>query len=316
MKPDFSEVHPELRAGINKIPQFTFTAWNVGLLRLLMKLQPVPKAPDDLLIENVSIPTLDNKAKIRLRVYKPRSNYSVTPVLLWIHGGGYIIGNPEMDESRCIRYVRELGIVVVSVDYRLAPKYPFPAPLDDCYSALNWVYSHAAQLNIDPNRIAVGGESAGAGLAASLVQIAVDRQAIKPIFQLLIYPMLDDRTVIRADSTIKTHINWNRDSNRLGWKSYLSNMPGTANLPAYAVPSRRLTLAGLPPAWIGVGTLDLFYQEDIAYAQQLRADGVECEIVEVAGAFHGFDREDLPQVIQDFRKSQAAALKRCLFPAG
>src|SRR4051812_32047850 len=119
MKANIAEVHPELQATVNKIPQFTFAPWNLWLLRILMKLQPVPKASEDLTIEDIFVPVADSKTKIRLRIYRPKSTASITPVLLWIHGGGFIIGNPEMDDGRCIQFVSELGIVVVSVDYRL-----------------------------------------------------------------------------------------------------------------------------------------------------------------------------------------------------
>ena len=312
MKANMSEVHPELQAGINKIPQFTFARWNLWLLRGLLNLLPAPKLPESLTIEDVFVPVADSQTKIRLRVYRPKATSSMTPVLLWMHGGGYIIGKPEMDDGRCIQFVQELGIVVVSVDYRLAPKYPFPTPLEDTYTALKWVYAQAKQLGIDPARMAIGGESAGAGLAAALAQLALDRNEIKLIFQLLVYPMLDDKTVIRTDLANKVHINWTLNSNRFGWESYLGNKPGTSDLPAYAVPSRRSNLSGLPPAWIGVGTLDLFHDEDVAYAQKLKDDGVECELVIIPGGFHGFDTDVSPQVVQDFRKSQIAALKRYL----
>lgn len=314
MKAQVSDVHPDLQASVKKIPQFTFAAWNSWLLQVLMKVQPTPKTPDDLTIENIFIPSREGDTKIRLRIYRHKAVRSVAPVLLWIHGGGYIIGNPEIDESRCIQFVREAGIVVVSVDYRLAPKYPFPTPLEDTYTALKWVHSQAVQLGIDPTRIAIGGASAGAGLAASLVQMAVDRHEVKPIFQLLVYPMLDDRTVTRTDLVKSTHLTWNQKSNRFGWESYLGAKAGGASLPDYAAASRRTNLSGLPPAWIGVGTLDLFHDEDVAYAQRLKADGVACELVVIPGAYHGFDIDRVPQVVYEFSKSQVAALKRYLFP--
>ena len=118
--------------------------------------------------------------------------------MLWLHGGGYVMGKPEQDDTRCIQFVRELGLTVVSVDYRLAPQYPFPAALDDSYTALLWMASHAQDLGIDPARIALAGASAGGGLAAALAQLAHDRQEVRPAFQLLIFPMLDDRTVTRG----------------------------------------------------------------------------------------------------------------------
>lgn len=285
------------------------------MLRLLTRFTPVPKAPQNIRIENVSIALPDSASPMRLRIYRPKSSDSPVPILLWLHGGGYIIGKPEISEAACIEYVRELGIVIVSVDYRLAPDYPFPTPLEDGYTALKWVHTHAAELGIDTARLAIGGESAGAGLAAALVQLACDRKEFKPVFQLLVYPMLDNQTTLRTDLAHNRYLAWDQNSNRYGWASYLGKKTTAADIPPYAVPARREDLAGLPPAWIGVGTLDLFYDEDVTYAQRLKACGVDCELVIVPGAFHGFDVIASPelQVIRDFRTSQIAAMKRHLF---
>ena len=254
------------------------------------------------------------RAKTRLRVYKQKSVIAPAPALLWLHGGGYVMGNPEQDDGSCVQYARELGITVISVAYRCAPKHPFPAGLEDSYAALKWVASHSQQLGVDRERIAIGGASAGGGLAASLAHLAHDRQEVKPVFQLLVYPMLDDRTVLRSETDDSYHIAWNLKSNRFGWESYLGKKCGVEDVPEYSVPSRRKDVSGLPPVWIGVGTADLFYDEDTAYAQRLKECGVKCENYIVSGAFHGFDVFD-PQlpIVQDFRKSQISALKKCLF---
>ncbi|HCK65550.1 MAG TPA: alpha/beta hydrolase [Anaerolineae bacterium] len=314
MKKDFSKIHPQLQQSAKMFPNLTYSKLNVWLINLLSRFMPASKPPQDVSIENVFITGKHDKQKIRLRIYKPKSSNEAMPVLLWIHGGGYILGSPEQDDVSCIQYARELGITVVSVDYRLAPKYPFPAGLEDCYSALKWIVSHAQQLGIDDKRIAVGGGSAGAGLAASLVQYANDQNEIKIIFQLLVYPMLDDRTVLRTDIDDSNNITWNQKSNKFGWESYLGKKCGDENMPEYSVPARRKNLSGLPTTWIGVGTLDIFYDEDMAYAQRLKEAGVECEMCVVSGAFHGFDVFD-PQipVVQEFRKSQITALKNTFF---
>ena len=315
MKDNYSKIHPELQQVAKKSPSITFSKMNIGLFRLLMSLAPTPKNLKDILVENVFITGQDDRTKIRLRIYKPKSIAAPTPVLLWLHGGGYVMGLPEMDDLGCAQYVCELDITIVSVDYRYAPKHPFPAGLEDSYSALKWVESHSQQLGIDAKRIAIGGASAGGGLAAALVQLAHDRQEIKPIFQLLVYPMLDDRTVLRADIDDSNSPAWNQKSNRFGWESYLGKKCGAEDVPAYSVPARREDLSGLPQAWIGVGTVDIFHDEDVAYAQRLKERGIECELYIVPGAFHGFDVFD-PQVpiVQDFRKSQISALKKYLFP--
>jgi acetyl esterase/lipase len=291
-----------------------FTAKNLWLMKNLTRWMPSPNAPEDILVERVFIGGQDARTKLRLLIYRPKIIPAPAPVLVWMHGGGYLIGKPEMDHYCCTACARQLGCVVVSVDYRLAPKHPFPAGLDDCYAALKWTVSHCEALHVDPTRIAIGGRSAGGGLAAALAQLAVDRQEIRPIFQLLVYPMLDDRTVLRPEIDDRLNLTWSQKSNRFGWESYLGTACGAVDVPAYAVPARRADLTGLPPAWIGVGSLDIFHDEDVAYAQRLKECGIECEINVVPGAFHGFDVIDtkLP-LVQDFLGAQIAALRKyCL----
>lgn len=314
MKKDFSKIHPQLQQSAKMFPNLTYSKLNIWLINLLSGLVPASKPPQDVSIENVYIAGKNDKQKIRLRIYKPKSISEAMPVLVWMHGGGYIIGNPKQDDASCIQYAREAGITVVSVDYRLAPKHPFPAGLEDCYSTLKWIVSNAQQLGIDNKRIAVGGGSAGAGLAASLAQFTYDQNEIKLIFQLLVYPMLDDRTVLRTDIDDSNNITWNQKSNQFGWESYLGKKCGDEDMPEYSVAARRKNLSGLPTTWIGVGTLDIFYDEDMAYAQRLKEAGVQCEAYEVFGAFHGFDVFDsqIP-IVQDFKKSQITALKKCFF---
>lgn len=316
MKNDYTKIHPQLQEVARKSPRISFGKKTLWLVNLMVSLMPAPRLAPDVLVENVFIRGQKDQRKIRLRIYKPASATGPTPALLWLHGGGYLIGKPEMNDRGCAEYVRELGLVVVSVAYRRAPRHPFPAALDDSYAALTWLAAHAGQLGIDTARIALGGESAGGGLAAALAQLAHDRQEVKPAFQLLVYPMLDDRTVVRADADDSNNVMWTQKSNRLGWESYLGQACGADDAPAYAVPARRADLSGLPPAWIGVGALDLFHDEDVAYAQRLTASGVACELVVVPGAFHGFDQFDpeLP-IVQAFRQSKLAALRRGLFPA-
>ena len=315
MNHKISKIHPELQQVAGKIPSLSYGNGNIWFFRLLMSLMPPPKTPEDILIENIFITGQDVRTKIRLRIYKPKSVGTPVPVLLWLHGGGYVMGTPEMDDVGCFEYVRELGITIVSVDYRCAPKHPFPAGLEDGYSALKWVESQSQQLGFDAKHIAIGGASAGGGLAAALVQLAHDRREIKPVFQLLVYPMLDDRTVLRAEIDDSNSPAWTQKSNRFGWESYLSKKCGAEEVPVYSVPARREDLSGLPQAWIGVGTLDVFHDEDVGYAQRLKECGIECELYIIPGAFHGFDVFDAQiPIVQDFRKSQMAALKKNLFP--
>ncbi|WP_445169037.1 alpha/beta hydrolase [Mycolicibacterium sp. Dal123E01] len=207
--------------------------------------------------------------------------------LLYIHGGGMVVGSPQSEGMGAAQLARELGVLVVSPDYRLAPEHPFPAGLDDCMSTLNWMRDNADELGIDPMRISVTGSSAGGGLSAAVAQRAHD-EGITLRAQGLVYPMIDDRTALR-DAGGRGKFLWTPESNRFGWTAYLGRPPRMSDAPEYAAPARREDLSGLAPAWVGVGGLDLFYDESVDYAERLRAAGVECELVAVPGMYHGAD---------------------------
>lgn len=194
---------------------------------------------------------------------------------------------------------------VAAVDYRLAPQNPYPAALEDCYTALEWL---SRQPGVDPDRIAIGGASAGGGLTAALALAARDRGRVAPIFQLLVYPMLDDRTGLHLNPNERRYRIWNSAANQLGWRAYL----GSAD-PVGAVPARAEDLSSLPQAWIGVGSLDLFCDEDRRYAARLREAGVDCAVHVVPGAFHGFDAV-LPRraISRKFFDAQCAAVSGAL----
>jgi acetyl esterase/lipase len=199
--------------------------------------------------------------------------------LLWIHGGGTIMGTAVQDDKFCRKLSRVTGVAVAAVEYRVAPEHPYPTPLEDCHAALQWL---ARQSWVDPDRLAVGGASAGGNFAAALAQRAHDRNDIKLAYQLLVYPMLDDRTGANGDGAKR--IMWTEDDNQRAWKWYLNGAD-----PTEAAPARREDLSGLPPTWIGVGTLDLFYPECQDYARRLREAGVPVHEEIVPGAFHAFD---------------------------
>jgi acetyl esterase/lipase len=314
MKPSTAKVHPQLRQAVLDVKGLPISAWTLWLVRLLERFTFRPlEMPADVTAHNARVAGRDG-AKIRVRIYRAVSGLPKAPGLFWIHGGGMVAGRPEMDDSWMLRFVRDTGAVVVSVRYRLAPRHPFPTPLDDCHDVLRWMFAEAGRLGVDAAHVAIGGASAGGGLAASLAQRVHDDGGTQPVLQLLVYPMLDDRTAARRDIDPKAHIGWNNASNAFGWGAYLGQSAGAAHVPAGSVPARREDLSGLPPAWIGVGTIDLFCEEDVAYAERLKAAGVACHLVTVPGAYHAFDfildpAVPRPPIVEQFYRSQVDALR-------
>ncbi|MEV4750222.1 alpha/beta hydrolase [Streptosporangium sp. NPDC049248] len=274
-----------------------------------------PLAPDErVTIEDRTVPGPDGDPDIRLRIYRPAGRREAVPCLYWIHGGGMILGDVEMEDARLNDYVAELGCVIVSVDYRLAPEHPDPAPVEDCYAGLVWTAKNAAELGVDPDRIAVGGISAGGGLAAGTVLLARDRGGPALAFQLLICPMLDDRNTTPSSLEFAEAIVWNRAANLLGWKALLGERAGGDDVSPYAAPARAADLSGLPPAYVDVGELEVFRDECVDYVLRLVRAGVSTEFHLYPGAFHGFDGM-LPQAEISRRASaeRVVALRRALF---
>jgi acetyl esterase/lipase len=267
-------------------------------LRLLRGLDAISgrRPPSDLTVVPLG-------PEVSVRLFQGATISGAAPALLWIHGGGYLFGRAHQDDRLCHDFAATLGITVASVDYRMAPEHPFPVPVDDCHTAFDWLLD---QPGIDTTRVAVGGASAGGGLAAELAIRLRDRGGVTPVLQLLTYPMLDDRTTLPAGMRKRDYRWWGPRSNRFAWTAYL----GDAD-PRAAVPARIEDLSGLAPAWIGIGTSDLFHDEDIAYADRLAAAGVPCEVEEVPGAFHGFDAT-MPRagVSRRFFDSRCAALRK------
>jgi len=248
-----------------------------------------------------------------VRVYVINAATGATrPAILHTHGGGYVSGEAVNGMHDLQELATALDCVIVTVDYRLAPETPFPGSLEDNYAALRWLHANAGELGVDRQRIAVMGESAGGGHAAMLAIAARDRGEVPLVFQSLVYPMLDDRTGSsrRVPAPIGTYI-WTAGSNRFGWESLLGRKPGGNSAPAGAVPSRVNNLAGLPPAFIGVGAIDLFVDEDIEYARRLIAAGVATELNVVPGAFHAFDAiaRDT-SIAKQFTAAKIEALRR------
>src|SRR5579863_432332 len=308
----YSLVDPELLPALKQFPAYELTAEMVRQFRQLPGMQPLP-APAPQPVER-HIPGPPGAPEVRLWIVDSAPLEKGKPLLLHMHGGGFMMTDPML-MPRLQGIATDCHCVVVSVDYRLAPETRYPGALEDNYAALKWVHAHAAELGIDRSRIAVGGESAGGTHAANLAIHARDRNKKDDVpicFQLLIYPSLDDRT----GSTNPTppavgHFMWTPSANRFAWSSLLGVPAGSSKVPAAAVPARVASVAGLPPAWIGVGSIDLFAEEDMEYARRLVHAGVGTELFVVRGAFHGFDLL-VPdaEVSKQFSASWKSALRK------
>jgi acetyl esterase/lipase len=316
------QLDPELRLVVEKLPTDRpldlndIPAARAKMNKMLTAMLATYPAVEGVTSQDRSAPGSQGDPAVRVRVYRPNDQPNKLPALFWIHGGGYVMGDIEQDDRLMRQLVNRIGCVAASVDYRLAPEHPFPAPVEDCYTGLKWLFAHADELGVEPSRIAIGGASGGGGPAAGLALLARDRGEVQVAFQLLIYPMIDDRNVTPASYAITDPRMWNRESNRLGWKAYLGRDGGGADVSPYAAAARAADLTNLPPAYIPVGALDLFVDENIEYAQRLIQAGVPTELHVYPGAFHGFDMlAPSAKVSKQFKADRDDALKRALHAA-
>jgi acetyl esterase/lipase len=303
---------PELATVLASFPPQGLDITQVSLTRKLMdRLAEREKIPAGMPV-SVTDRTIAGPAdapELRVRIYRPAGSNETLPALLWLHGGGYVFGSAQMTDRRQAEMAQSIGCVIVSVDYRLAPEHPFPAALHDAFCALQWLFSDSVALNIDPTRIAVGGASAGGGLATTLARYARDHGENRLVFQLLIYPMLDDRNATPSSHAITDGRVWNRQNNIDAWDAYLAAHRSTP--PDYAVPARADDLRELPPAYLCVGSADLFLDEDIAYAANLHAAGVAVELHVYPGVFHWADNfAPHANIIRRWNRDIDAALQR------
>ena len=307
LDPEVAEVFPHLPPlDLTDIPTARTTMMN-----MLAEAQAGIQRSQNVVYSDHQAPGLNGAPQVRVRLYRPADQSGQLPCLYWIHGGGHVLGQIEQDDLMMEHIVEAVGCAAVSVEWRRPPEHPFPAPMDDCYAGLKWAHANAAELGLDPGRIAVGGASSGGGSAAGLALLARDRGEVPVCFQLLVYPMLDDRNVTPASRAVTEPKVWNRQSNLIGWKSYVGDAVGTDQVSPYAAPTRADSLAGLPPAYLPVGDLDLFIDEDIEYAQRLQQADVPAELHVYPGGIHGFDLlAPASRLAQRFVRDRDEALRR------
>jgi acetyl esterase/lipase len=306
-------VDAELRPMLEMIPTIALTAETLPFIRQRAAAGVVASLPASLVPgEERFVPGPDGAPDVRVLIYRPAPAAAAPrPAILHIHGGGYVMGSPEMNAVDNTEIAAELDAVIVAVDYRLAPETSYPGPVEDCYAALKWLHSNHSELGIAPSRIGISGQSAGGGLAAATALLARDRGEVTLAFQHLIYPMLDDRTCVTAKPHPHTgRFIWTAESNRFGWTSLLGREPGSADVEPYAAPARAQDLTELPPTYISIGSLDLFLDENMDYALRLTRAGVPVELHVYPGAYHGFQMTPDARITRVAQRDSRDALKR------
>jgi acetyl esterase len=288
----------------------TLAASRAVLAQLYAAVGPIPAQ-----VSHHAVTGIDGAPDIAVMIHSPPASPAPRPALFYIHGGGMVLGDAQMREGIDGARALAWNCVIVSVDYRLAPETPFPGPVDDCYAALCWTFDHAAELGIDPARIALMGDSAGGGLAASLALLARDRGGPQACAQVLVYPMLDHRTGGDADpyrNPFTGEFGWTHAFNRFGWSCLRGEYSADDARAGHFSASLATDLSGLPPAAIFVGTLDLFFDEDLDYARRLCVSGVPAELHCYPGAPHGFDLLPGTVVFDQFNTDLTRSVTRLL----
>ena len=282
-------IHPDVRepleqllaaipGGFNSIPDIVQRRATVTQLLAAIEIPPNP----NVISEDRTVPGPEGAPDITVRIYRPVDATGTLPGIYFIHGGGMILGDIDGEDAVATQICERVDAVVVSVEYRLAPEHPYPAPVEDCYAGLVWMARHASELRFDPERLAVYGGSAGGGLTIATSMLARDRGFPALRFQMPIYPMIDDRNETPSSHEITDIGLWDRAGNIEAWKWYL----GDGKADQYAAPARAGDLTGLPPTFIDVGTVDLFRDEDITFAMRLMQAGVPTELHVNPGAYH------------------------------
>jgi len=280
---------PELAAFAEMLPTQDIADVAQARAGLAALIAPLNASVDTsgIVITDHEVPRADGAGAILVRVYAPEGNASSggRPALLDIHGGGFCVGDIEMEHNFCAGVARELGVVIATPEYRLAPEHPFPAGLDDCYATLLWLHAQAATFGLDSTRIGVGGQSAGGGLAAATVLLARDRGGPAVCFQFLGIPELDHRLETASMRAFVDTPIWHRGNAELSWRFYLGPDPGPVS--PYASPAIAEDLSGLPPAYVTTMEFDPLRDEGIMYALRMMEAGVSVELHSFPGTFHG-----------------------------
>jgi len=309
LEAEIDATHKEI---LDMFPKDLLRLDDIPALRAAIKSEPVD-FPENVLVEDVLIPGLNNDPDVKVRLYKPIDLAKESPCLLWMHPGGMTIGDANMEDLTSAQRAVDHSCLVASVDYRLAPENPYPSAPDDCYAALLWFANNASELGISSSRIAIGGASAGAGLAASTSLRARDESGPEIVFQLLTYPMLDHRNTNPSSYGVMDDFRvWNRKANLISWEAYLGDL---TDIPTYASPSLEVNLSNLPPTMISVGALDNFVDECIDFAQRLMQAGVRTDLRVYGGAFHGsVGFVSHSPISIEWAKAENDALHRALYP--
>jgi len=307
-------VDPELLPLLDVWPTVDISPDTLAGLRAITPsyaLDPAGQADTDLAIHKIDGP--NGTGKLEIWFYRPRDAEGPLPCLLHIHGGGFVLGDAAHLEQTHRRISASLKCCIASVNYRLAPETMQPGQVEDCYTALAWLFGKAGDLGLDRASIGVVGESAGGGLAAALALLVRDRGEFSLKFQHLIYPMLDDRTCVDpSPHDFAGEYIWTPANNAFGWASLLGCNPGSAGVSCYAAPARAADLSGLPPTFLAVGALDLFIDENIEYGRRLIRAGVAVELHVYPGCFHAFDVSPSAAVSKRMRQDSLNALVRAL----